>query len=401
MRDVARNVILAKSRRTPSRHTSQQVVDPNGMDIGVPRLVGRGPAFQQLRFQIDQTARTDARVLITGESGTGKEIAARLIHSASARAAQPLVAINCAGLAETLLESELFGHQRGSFTGAMRDKPGLLECAHLGVVFLDEVGEMSPRMQGLLLRFLETGELHRVGADRAATRVNVRVIAATNRNLAERVASGHFRLDLFYRLNVVQLTVPPLRERRDDIALLLHHFLDSYARQYGVRAPVVGADALARLQQYSWPGNIRQLKNVAERLVVRGGHTFTAADLPPDIGGAASPPRVQPPARSLSGDQLLDRMRLTGESFWSVIYAPFMSRDLTRDDLRSLTARALELTRGDFAAVLQLFNMPPDDGKRFLNFLRKHQCQIDEQRLHSAPVARDVAADRSRVSVPA
>jgi transcriptional regulator with PAS, ATPase and Fis domain len=372
------------------------------MDGCVSRLVGQSAVLQRLRCNIERTARTDARVLITGESGTGKEVAARLIHAGSARASRPLVAVNCAGLADTLLESELFGHQRGSFTGAMRDKPGLLERAHLGVLFLDEVGEMSPRMQGLLLRFLETGELHRVGADHAAPPVDVRVIAATNRNLAKRVASGHFRLDLFYRLNVIELTIAPLRDRRDDIALLLHFFLDAYARQYRVRAPIVGADALAALQQYSWPGNVRQLKNLAERLVVRGVPTLTAADLSPEIGGASTDvPVAQPPVRSLSGDQLLDRMRLTGDSFWTVIYAPFMSRDLTRDDVRLLTARALELTRGNFGALMELFNMPPDDGRRFLNFLRKHQCQIDEQRFRSAALPRAVAADARQVSVRA
>jgi len=405
LRDAARKcdtseVAANKARRNYSHRTPASF--PNGMDSRVPRLVGQSAAFQQLRFQINQTARTDARVLITGESGTGKEVAARLIHSASARASHPLVAINCAGLAESLLESELFGHQRGSFTGAMRDKPGLVERAHLGVLFLDEVGEMSPRMQGLLLRFLETGELHRVGADQPAATVNVRVIAATNRNLAERVTSGHFRLDLFYRLNVVELLVPALRERRDDIGLLLNHFIDAFAHQYRVPTPVIAADALARVQQYHWPGNIRQLKNVAERLVVRGGHTLTVADLPPEIGRVSLHAPVAAPApRSLSADQLLDRMRLSGESFWSVIYAPFMSRDLTRDDVRSLTARALELTRGNFGALLDMFNMPPDDGKRFLNFLRKHQCQIDEQRFRTVPPPRDVAADARRVSVSA
>ena len=183
------------------------------MDTRVSRLIGTSRKVEQLRFSIQQASGSDARVLITGESGTGKEVAARLIHAQGARAAHPLVAINCAGLTETLLESELFGHQRGSFTGAVRDKPGLLEQAHHGILFLDEVGEMTPRMQGLLLRFLESGEIHRVGADQPVTRVDVRVIAATNRDLADRVATGHFRLDLLNRLKVLELRTPAVRDR--------------------------------------------------------------------------------------------------------------------------------------------------------------------------------------------
>src|SRR6266496_1262204 len=180
-------------------------------------LVGSGAAMVDLKAEIERVARSDAKVLITGESGCGKELVAQAVHTGSGRAEREFVAVNCAGLPETLLESELFGHVKGSFTGAYRDKPGKLELADAGTVFLDEVGEMTLRMQGLLLRFLETGELQKVGTDRASGIVNVRVIAATNRDLRTLIVEGKFREDLFYRLNVIHLVVPPLRERRTDI----------------------------------------------------------------------------------------------------------------------------------------------------------------------------------------
>src|SRR5438270_13672893 len=176
---------------------------------GAAQLIGVSPPIVDLRQEIDRVARTDAKVLITGESGSGKEIVARQVYALSNRAERPFVAVNCAGLPETLLESELFGHVRGSFTGAYRDKPGKLEIANEGTIFLDEIGEMTLRMQGLLLRFLETGEIQKVGADRAATRVNVRTIAATNRDLREMIKDGRFREDLFYRLNVIHIVVAP------------------------------------------------------------------------------------------------------------------------------------------------------------------------------------------------
>src|SRR5689334_11471571 len=188
-------------------------------------MVGVSAAIRDVEEEVDQAARFDAKVLITGESGVGKEIVARLIHERSARSRGPLVTINCAGFPDSLLESELFGHVKGSFTDAHRDKRGWLEAAHGGTIFMDEVGEMSLRMQAMLLRFLETGEIQRVGSDRPLPALDVRVIAATHRNLAQHVADKTFREDLFYRLNVIHIEVPPLRERREDIPLLLAHFL--------------------------------------------------------------------------------------------------------------------------------------------------------------------------------
>src|SRR5947207_7992900 len=263
-------------------------------------LVGHSAALAELKEEIVRVADSDAKVLITGESGTGKELVAREIHRQGARSNRAFVPVNCAGLTETLLESELFGYVRGSFTGAHRDRPGKLETADQGTVFLDEIGEMTARMQGLLLRFLETGEVQKVGSDRIDRNVNVRVIAATNRNLAEMVAQGQFREDLFYRINVIHLAVPPLRARRDDIPVLIEHFLARFTAVRGsesgngngngsglangnghigavghangrgnghragdtARVVTMPPDVISVLAEYNWPGNVRELENI-------------------------------------------------------------------------------------------------------------------------------------------
>src|SRR5512143_2782499 len=248
------------------------------------QLTGRSAEVAALEQEIDRVARSDAKVLITGESGVGKEIVARAIHSRGPRATHVFAPVNCAGLPETLLESELFGHVKGSFTGAYRDKPGKLETAEHGTVFLDEIGEMSLRMQGMLLRFLETGELQKVGADGATARVDVRVLTATNRNLPERIGQGQFREDLFYRLNVIHLHVPPLRERREDIPLLIDHFFHHISRGNNGNSHEIAAEALVAMTEYAWPGNVRELENVIERLVVtRRDQAIRLDDLPFEI----------------------------------------------------------------------------------------------------------------------
>jgi DNA-binding NtrC family response regulator len=350
-------------------------------------LTGTSPKIRALQEDIELAARSDAKVLITGESGTGKEVAARLIHSRSLRRAQPLVAINCAGIPETLLESELFGHERGSFTGAVRDRAGLLESGHRGTAFLDEVGEMSLRMQGTLLRFLETGEIQRVGSDRRQTKVDVRIIAATNRNLMDRVGSSEFRLDLYYRLNVIHLTTPALRDRRDDIPALLDRFLSQYTSKYHVEQPQFSPDALDAIRNYDWPGNVRELKNVAERLVItRGGKRVGASDL--SLGNSApAPVAVHVPERASDesrADQLVSQMIGGGVSFWAAVYEPFMARDLTRDDLRAVIRRGLEETRGSYKVLMRSFNLEERDYKRVLNFLRKHECHVAFQPYRTA-----------------
>ena len=353
------------------------------------QLIGRSPAIRELREDLAYAARSDAKILITGESGVGKEILARQIHKQSNRVRAQLVTINCAGLPDSLLESELFGHVRGSFTGAYRDKPGLLETAHNGTMFMDEVGEMSLRMQALLLRFLESGEIQRVGAERAQARVNVRVVAATNRNLTERIASKEFREDLYYRLNVIHLTVPPLRDRREDVPELLDYFIAFFSTRHALPVPALAPEALSQLIAYGWPGNVRELKNFVERLVLRArSGLITPADLPMEI---MPPPQaaIREPVRGAAVDRMYDRMVNGHEPFWPVVYEPFMSRDMTRDDLRALVSRGLEQTRGSYRILVQMFNMPEADYKRFLNFLRKHDCQMPFQKFRNLPARLD------------
>jgi transcriptional regulator with GAF, ATPase, and Fis domain len=357
------------------------------------RLIGRSEAMRGLEADLERAARSDAKVLITGETGVGKEVVARLIHERSARIRAPLVALNCAGLPDSLLESELFGHVRGSFTGAYKDKPGLLESASGGTVFLDEVGEMSTRMQVVLLRFLESGEIQRVGADRAHRLVNVRLITATNRDLEGQIATGAFREDLYFRLNVIRLTIPPLRQRAEDIPLLVAYYLESYSRMHGVPMPDLSTDAMAALASYRWPGNVRELKNLTERLVLKAtGRHVGPRDLPEEVirGGSFAPLRrlgrpepVEPEGRSRA-DELADQMLKGGESFWSAVFPDFKSRDLTRADLRRIIQRGLESTNGNYRLLVRLFNMPNEDYKRFLSFLRKHDCHLPFQRFRTA-----------------
>jgi DNA-binding NtrC family response regulator len=347
--------------------------------------------MRTLIANIGFAAKCDAKILITGETGVGKEVVARLIHDRSKRASAPLVTINCAGLQDSLLESELFGHVRGSFTGAYQDKSGLLEMAPNGTVFMDEVGEMSTRMQVVLLRFLETGEIQRVGANRAHTRVNVRLITATNRDLQAHMASGAFREDLYFRLNVIRLIVPPLRERQEDIPLFVDHYLSTFSAQHGTRRPRVAPPVMDVLMTHPWPGNVRELRNMIERLVLRAdGDSITLDDLPADmlpVTQAVEP--IRPAARIESGpltDELADRMIGGGEPFWHVVYPAFMARHLTCADVQAIVRRGLEQTNGNYRSLVQLFNMPSTDYRRFLRFLRKHHCHLPFQPFRVPPV---------------
>jgi two-component system, NtrC family, response regulator AtoC len=342
------------------------------------KLIGRSPQMAALQAEIDRVARSDAKVLIHGESGVGKEIVAQTIHCNSPRANMTFAPVNCAGLPEMLLESELFGHVKGSFTGAYRDKPGKLESAHMGTVFLDEIGEMTLRMQGLLLRFLETGEIQRVGADGGARHFNVRVIGATHRNLREMITQGAFREDLYYRLNVIQIAVPPLRERREDIPELVTHFLNKFVAAN--RSPITGVapEAMKALVAYSWPGNVRELENLIERMVVGVQHdTIDLQDLPSEVraqDNVAFRPRRE--RRRTVADDLYARLVENRESFWTTVYPMYMAREITRAHVRDLVRRGLEEARGNYKIVARLFNMEPREYKRFLNFLRKHDCQL-------------------------
>ena len=267
-------------------------------------IIGKSKPMREVFELIEQVADSDATVLIEGETGTGKELVARAIHHLSTRSGGPFVAVNCSALPETLLESELFGHVRGAFTGAARDKVGRFEAAGGGTIFLDEIGDISPPIQIKLLRVLQERTIERVGGEQTI-RVDIRVISATHRPLAEMVAAGSFRQDLFYRLRVVPIHLPPLRERRDDIPLLAQHFVEQFRRR--TERPIEGLhpDALARLVDYDWPGNVRELENVIEYAFVKArGGLVTTAHLPPDVlagsrsGNSVSRDTPAAPARS-------------------------------------------------------------------------------------------------------
>jgi len=362
-----------------------------GQDHGAPLLLGNSSRMKAVRADIESAAQTDAKVLITGETGVGKEVVARSIQMSSARRDRPFVAVNCSGIPETLLESELFGHTRGSFTGAHRDRAGIVRQAEHGTLFLDELGEMSLRMQAVLLRFTETGEIQPVGSERPTGRADVRLITATNRDLLAQIAAGAFRKDLYYRLNVLTIQVPPLRERGDDVLLLLEHYLEQAALGYDLTRPTLTADASQLLLAYGWPGNVRQLRNVAERFVLLDRRQpLTPDDLPAEVlpDSRASWSEVDQPAVRVAsgapvasegaasvGEGLWQRMR-SGEDFWHVVQRPFKARQLTRADLLEIVDRGLRETGGSYREMVRLFNLPPSDYKRFHAFLYQQGCNL-------------------------
>ena len=250
--------------------------------LGLENVIGRSPAMAQVFELVKKAARSEANILVLGESGTGKELIARAVHANSARAAQALVPVDCASLPENLLESELFGHEKGAFTGAVRTKPGLMEVAGNGTLFLDEIGDLSVSLQVKLLRALQERQIRRVGGT-ALIDVDVRVVSATNRDLREAVAKGQFREELYYRVNVIEIRLPPLRQRAGDVRLLAHAFL----RRYGQgRTFAYDDDAMAALEAYDWPGNVRELQNVVERACALAERdTITPRDLPDHVLG--------------------------------------------------------------------------------------------------------------------
>jgi len=244
---------------------------------GDSEMVGQSFTMQQLRDSIRKAAPSEARVLITGENGTGKELVAEAIHRQSKRSTAPFVRVNCAAIPRELIESELFGHERGAFTGAMRRKIGLIEQAHTGTIFLDEIGDMALETQAKLLRVLQENELLRVGGTQPI-RFDVRVIAATNKNLEKEIQAGNFRDDLFFRIAVIPIHVPPLRERREDILILVNYFLNQLAQAYGRRAKRIAFEAGTILEKYHWPGNVRELRNIVERLMIMGEAEMITAE---------------------------------------------------------------------------------------------------------------------------
>ena len=280
---VVRNALEVQRLRTQHRY----LISERDEEFGHYGIVGRSKAIEEVISRAEKVAQSRSTVLITGETGTGKELVARAIHDRSAQREMPLIKVNCAAIPETLLESELFGHVRGAFTGATSNKKGRFALADGGTIFLDEIGAMAGALQGKLLRVLQEREFEPLGAERTE-KVDVRVIAASNRDLRQMVAEGRFQEDLFYRLNVIPIEIPPLRERREDIPGLVEHFLRKHAQKTGKRIERIDDDALLALRNHEWPGNVRELENTIERAVVLcAGTVVTSAGL--SLAGAASP----------------------------------------------------------------------------------------------------------------
>ncbi len=315
-------------------------------------IVGASQVLRDVMERIDRVAPTDARVLITGENGTGKELVARALHHSSSRRDAPFVEVNCAAIPSELIESELFGHMKGSFTGAVADHPGKFEQAQDGTLFLDEVGDMSLDAQAKVLRALEEGVVTRVGGSKPIT-VDVRVFAATNKDLSKEIAEGRFREDLFYRLNVVPILVPPLRERREDVKPLVTHFVAQAVRSNHGPPKTIEAEAMARLEALDWPGNVRELRNTVERLLILSpGEAVGAEDVDALVAGTAS------------GDAL-GRALLNVEAFGEFkehAEMAYIAHKLRANDWNvSETARQIEMPRSNLYKKIEKYGLSRDD----------------------------------------
>jgi two-component system response regulator HydG len=360
---VARSVAKAAERKAlfdRNRQLESQLRDKQGV-AGTEGLVGNSAPIREVVRMIEAVAYSSTTVLVTGESGTGKELVARALHARSPRKSQPFVALNCGALTETLLESELFGHVKGAFTGAQRDQKGLFDAADGGTIFLDEIGDIPLATQVRLLRVLQEGELKRVGsAD--SVRVDVRVIAATHRDLPKLVKAGKFREDLFYRLNVINIPLPSLRDRVEDIPLLAHHFLRRYADRLAKKVRTLTPDAIELFCGYRWPGNVRELENAIERAVVLcRSEAVTAADLPPAVTGRTAPLVREAPA---TGD----------ETAWlSLSYAAAKEQSLRRFE-KSYVDALMRACDNNISAAARKAGM---DRSNFKRVLRKYRADVE------------------------
>jgi two-component system, NtrC family, response regulator AtoC len=326
--------VVAKALNTYSLARRDARPEEPSTEHGRFRLVGQSPAIRQIYAVVEKVANTPSTVLISGESGTGKELIARALHENSARHAGPFIKINCAAIPKTLMESELFGYDKGAFTGAVGAKPGRFELAHGGTLFLDEIGEIPIEMQVKLLRVLQESEFERVGGIKTI-KVDVRLVTATNRDLLAEVGAGAFREDLFYRLNVVPIHIPPLRERREDIPLLADHFIAKFNDRLKKEIATITPEAIERLVAYQWPGNIRELENLMERtMLFCEGPDILVSDLPPEVAGA---PVSAAASAAASGDEA----RPAPESLKEAVRAE------TERVERDLIQRALDATSGN------------------------------------------------------
>jgi DNA-binding NtrC family response regulator len=343
------------------RHRGLQVENRNlrqqlQRTLGFENILGRSPAMTQVFELVKKAARAEANILVLGESGTGKELIARAIHANSPRAAQPFVPVDCASLPEQLLESELFGHEKGAFTGAVRSKPGLMETAHRGTLFLDEIAELPAPLQVKLLRALQERQIRRVGGT-TLTDVDVRVVSATNRDLRDAIAKGQFREELFYRINVIAIRLPSLRERAGDVRLLAHSFL----KQFGQGRITAIDDAAAQaLERYAWPGNVRELQNVIERAcALADGPTVTVKDLPDHVlhapAPAAAPPANLPAAVTAGSDLTLKDAK---EQWLQVLEVAYLRDLLARHDGNvSSAAKTAGIDRKTFHRLINKYDL--------------------------------------------
>ena len=336
-----------------NRNLKEQLAQTYGLE----NIVGSSPAMSRVFELLRKAARSEANILVLGESGTGKELVARAIHANSPRAAQPFVPVDCASLPEHLLESELFGHEKGAFTGAVRSKPGLMEVAHRGTLFLDEIAEMPVGLQVKLLRALQERQIRRVGGT-ALVDVDVRVVSATNRDLRETTVKGQFREELYYRVNVIAIQLPPLRERAGDVRLLARAFLRRYGQD---RIRGIDDDAMAALERYRWPGNVRELQNVIERAcALADGETVTRGDLPEHVLGTVVAAPAAPGAPAASPDTSTDLPLKDAKERWmAVLEASYLRELLERHD-------------GNISAAAKAAGI---DRKTFHRLVNKHQLR--------------------------
>ncbi|HET9597449.1 MAG TPA: sigma-54 dependent transcriptional regulator [Anaeromyxobacteraceae bacterium] len=360
---VARCVAKAAERKAlfdRNRALETALKERDGAVVG-DGIIGNSGPIREVQRMIDAVAYSAATVLVQGESGTGKELVARALHAKSPRRAQPFVALNCGALTETLLESELFGHVKGAFTGAQRDQKGLFDAADGGTIFLDEIGDIPPATQVRLLRVLQEGELKRVGAAESI-KVDVRVIAATHRDLPKLVKAGKFREDLFYRLNVIAIPLPSLRDRIEDVPLLAHHFLRRYSDRLGKKVKTVSPEAIELLCGYRWPGNVRELENAIERAVVLcRSETITPADLPPAVSGRTAPLIREAPA---SGDD---------QAWLAMSYAAAKEQALRRFE-KGYVEALMRACENNISAAARKAGM---DRSNFKRVLRKYREDIE------------------------
>jgi two-component system nitrogen regulation response regulator NtrX len=351
--DTDRLLVTLRNALAQSSLSGENRELKRALDTRYP-MVGTSPALEEVRALIDRVGPTHARVLITGENGSGKELVARALHEASSRRERAFVEVNCAAIPSELIESELFGHMKGSFTGAFADRAGKFELADGGTLFLDEIGDMSLSAQSKVLRVLQEGVVNRIGAARSV-QVDVRVLAATNKDLEDEIADGRFREDLFYRLNVVPIHVPPLRERLEDVPALVEHFVATLSVGTGVAARPVTPEAIRALQRRSWPGNVRELRNAVERLLILAvGKQITAADVE----------RLLPSAEGIASTDLAPETGRTGsfEDFRQDAERAFLLVKLREHGWNvAETARALDMPRSNLYKKIERYKLTRED----------------------------------------